>query len=112
MSGADSTIPINGIVISGHGIAKNWISQNLSVGSKVYIDTFNKTITVYTTSDSYIFEAEAKISEAKSMINYYQETFRNYNQNLANKHIQIAENYLKNAGNEKQNSTMRKQYPQ
>lgn len=112
LSGADSTIPINGIVISGHGIAKNWISQNLSVGSKVYIDTFNKTITVYTTSDSYIFEAEAKISEAKSMINYYQETFRNYNQNLANKHIQIAENYLKIAGNEKQNSTILKQYTQ
>lgn len=112
LSGADSTIPINGIVISGHGIAKNWISQNITVGSKVYIDTFNKTITVYTTSDSYIFEAEAKISEAKSMINYYQENFRNYNQNLASNHIQIAENYLKIAGNEKQNSSILKQYTQ
>lgn len=112
LSGADSTIPTNGIVISGHGIAKNWISQNITVGSKVYIDTFNKTITVYTTSDSYIFEAEAKISEAKSMINYYQENFRNYNQNLASNHIQIAENYLKIAGNEKQNSSILKQYTQ
>ena len=29
MSGADSAIPENGIVISGHGSAKNWISQNI-----------------------------------------------------------------------------------
>lgn len=29
LSGADSTIPKNGLVISGHGIAKNWITQTL-----------------------------------------------------------------------------------
>ena len=45
LSGADSTIPKNGIVISGHGIAKKWITQNITVGSKVYIDIMNKTIT-------------------------------------------------------------------
>ena len=50
LSGADSAIPKNGLVISGHGSAKNWISQNITVGSKVYVDSMNKTITVYTTS--------------------------------------------------------------
>ena len=29
LSGADSTIPQGGLVISGHGIAKNWISKNI-----------------------------------------------------------------------------------
>lgn len=71
LSGADSTIPSNGLVISGHGIAKNWINQNITVGSKVYVDVFNNKITVYTTSDSYTYEARAKIKEAKSMMDYY-----------------------------------------
>ena len=60
ISGADSTIPKNGIVISGHGIAKTWITQNITVGSKVYVDIMNKTLTVYTTSDSYMYEAKTK----------------------------------------------------
>lgn len=112
LSGADSTIPADGIVISGHGTAKNWITQNISVGSKVYVDIFSNTLTVYTTSDSYTYEAKAKINEANSMINYYRETLEKYNYNLPLSHIQIAENYLKIAENEKQNSAILKQYTQ
>ena len=89
LSGADSTIPSNGLVISGHGIAKNWINQNITVGSKVYVDVFNNKITVYTTSDSYTYEARAKIKEAKSMMDYY-----------------------KNSKNENKNSIILKQYTQ
>ena len=88
LSGADSTIPKDGLVISGHGIAKNWITQNLSVGSKIYIDKINKTITAYTTTESYTYEAKAKINEAKGIINYYRIKLPNYNQNY-----QARENY-------------------
>ncbi|MBD5401597.1 family 10 glycosylhydrolase [bacterium] len=112
LSGADSTIPINGLVISGHGTAKNWITQNITVGSKVYVDIFSNTITVYTTSDSYTFEAEAKINEAKSIINYYMYSFRDYNYRLPGGHIQTAENYLKIAEKEKQNRSVLTQYTQ
>lgn len=112
LSGADSTIPIDGIVISGHGVAKNWINQNVTVGSKVYVDMTNSKITVYTTSDSYTYEARAKIDEAKSMMAYYKALNANYNYNLPASHIQIAENYLKIAENENKNSVILKQYTQ
>lgn len=112
LSGADSTIPSNGFVISGHGIAKNWINQNITVGSKVYVDVFNNKITVYTTSDSYTYEARAKIKEAKSMMDYYKNSIDDYNYNLPASHIQIAENYLKIAENENKNSIILKQYTQ
>lgn len=110
LSGADSTIPNGGLVISGHGIAKNWISQNITVGSKVYINNFNNTITVYTTSDSFTYEAKSKIFEATSIIEYYKANVPNYNYKLPENHIQNAENYLKIAERETKNSTILKQY--
>lgn len=112
LSGADSTIPADGIVISGHGRAKNWITQNISVGSKVYIDNINNKITVYTTSESYTYEAKIKINEANSMIAYYKNTVPGYNFALPTGYIQTAENYLKIAENEKQNSGVLRQYTQ
>lgn len=111
LSGADSTIPENGLVISGHGIAKNWITQNLSVGSKIYVDTLNQTITTYTTTESYTYEAKTKIDEAKSIMDYYAGILPEYNYNLPNGHIQTAQNYLKIAENDK-NSIVLKQYTQ
>ena len=42
LSGADSLIPANGLVISGHGKAKKWINENVMVGSKISIDLENK----------------------------------------------------------------------
>ncbi len=112
ISGADSTIPQNGIVISGHGIAKNWIVKNITVGSKVYVDPINKTLYVYTTSESYTYEAKAKIAEAKSMIDYYTKQIPGYNATLPNNYIQTAENYLKIAESENKNSAVLKQYTQ
>ncbi len=112
LSGADSTIPQGGLVISGHGVAKNWISKNITVGSKVYINNFNNTITVYITSDSYTYEAKSKIFEANSIIEYYKANVPNYNYNLPQNHIQNAENYLKIAEKETKNSTILKQYTQ
>lgn len=112
LSGADSTIPDNGLVISGHGIAKNWITQNLSVGSKIYIDKLSSTITAYTTTESYTYEAKSKINEAKSIIDYYTINMSGYNHQLPNSHIQTAQNYLKIAENGTKNSSVLKQYTQ
>lgn len=112
LSGADSTIPENGLVISGHGVAKNWITQNLSVGSKIYIDKLSNTITAYTTTESYTYEAKVKINEAKSIIDYYTINMSGYNHQLPNSHIQTAQNYLKIAENETKNSSVLRQYTQ
>ena len=112
LSGADSVIPKDGIVISGHGSAKTWISQNISVGSKVYVDTVGRTITVYTTSDSYTYDARTKIDEALSIINYYNQSNNNYNSVLAQEHIKKAQQYLQLAQNSKNNLPALKQYSQ
>ena len=47
LSGADSLIPVNGFVISGHGRAKQWINENIIVGSKISIDSEKNEISSY-----------------------------------------------------------------
>lgn len=112
LSGADSAIPKDGIVISGHGSAKNWISKNITVGSKVYVDILNKIITVYTTSESYTYDAKAKIEEANSIIEYYRQTMPDYNPVKAQEHIKNAQTYLDKAQNSKNSLEALKQYSQ
>jgi uncharacterized lipoprotein YddW (UPF0748 family) len=95
ISGADSFIPANGIVISGHGKAKTWLNSALSIGTRIYID--NDTLYTYTTSESYIFESQKKINEAEAMIKFYSETNPNYNKKVPNSYINSAKDYLKKA---------------
>jgi uncharacterized lipoprotein YddW (UPF0748 family) len=97
LSGADSFIPQNGLVISGHGKAKTWINSAIKVGSKIYIDKSSKLIYAYTTSESYIFESEKKISEAEQMLEYYRTTSPNYNWKIPYSYISDAKNYIKRA---------------
>ncbi len=97
LSGADSLVPPNGIVISGHGRAKNWINSSIKVGTKIYIDQSTNVIYTYTTSESYIFESEKKISEAEQMLNYYKNISPDYNWKLPSSYIEDAKNYLKKA---------------
>ena len=112
LSGADSVIPENGVVISGHGTAKNWISQNIKAGSKVYIDMMNYTITVYTTSESYTYDAKTKIDEALSIIDYYKANMKDYNPEISYNHIKTAQNYIQLAKNSKSNVEALKKYSQ
>ena len=110
ISGANSFIPQDGIVISGHGTAKAWINKNITVGTKVYIDKEKNTLNVYTTSESYMFEAENKISEAKSIIDYYKGKSHCYNSKVPNKHIEEAQDYLKKAKKDIENQERVKKY--
>lgn len=100
ISGANSFIPQDGLVISGHGTAKTWLNQNIAVGTKVYIDKENNTLNVFTTSESYMFEAEEKITETKNMMDFYRKATPNYDWKETNKHIQQAQDYLKKAKKE------------
>ena len=60
ISGADTIIPRNGYVISGHGRAKTWMNENLIVGTKVFIDKSTNTLNAYLTNDSFIFATNGK----------------------------------------------------
>lgn len=97
LSGADSFIPKNGLVISGHGRAKIWMNSAIKVGTKIYIDKPSNLIYAYTTSESYIFESEKKITEAEQMLEYYKQTSPDYNWKVPYSYISDAKNYLKRA---------------
>lgn len=66
LTGANSNIPKNGYVISGHGTGKKWITDNLKIGTKVEIQ--DRTIKAYTTIDSYRFQAKTKINEVEDIL--------------------------------------------
>ncbi len=97
LNGADSIIPQNGFVISGHGSAKTWIKQNLQVGSKVYIDVQDKNIRVYLTPSSLIFAAKEKLKEANELIDYYKRIDILYNDKKASSYLEEAKDYLRKA---------------
>ncbi len=97
LSGADSFIPTNGIVISGHGRAKTWMNSSIKVGTRIYIDEPSRIVYTYTSSESYIFETEKKIAETEQMIEYYRSSSPDYNWKLPYSYIDDAKNYLKKA---------------
>ncbi len=97
LNGADSIIPKNGFVISGHGSAKKWITQNIQVGSKVYIDyTFN-TLNVFLTPDSLIFSAKERIKEVNHLVDYYKNSDILYNNKKAEEYLESAKNSVRKA---------------
>lgn len=100
LSGADSIIPCDGLVISGHGKAKKWINENIIVGSKVYVNRDAKTLTVYLTSDSFLFNARTKIAEAQNMIDYYKQLSYMYDAQTPLAYVAKAQEYLVKAENE------------
>ncbi|MBQ3310838.1 family 10 glycosylhydrolase [bacterium] len=107
LSGADSLIPINGVVISAHGRAKTWLNNNIHVGTKIYINKAEKVITAITTSDSYIFAAKEKIEEAQTMMNYYQNNSLDYNEKPTKELINLSKSCLRKA---QRNSVHAKEY--
>lgn len=110
ISGANSFIPADGIVISGHGTSKIWLNQNITVGTKVFIDKEKNTLNVYTTSESYMFEAENKIEEAKNMMDYYKSKVPAYSTKIPLAHITEAQKYLKKAKKDIENQDKVKKY--
>ena len=99
LSGADSIIPSDGLVISGHGRAKKWINENVMVGSKIYIDLENKTITSYVTSDTFLFTAKARIKEVQDMLAFYCRNCVNYNGKKTEQNLLKAQDYVYKAQN-------------
>ena len=99
ISGADSLIPDDGIVISGHGSAKTWINKNIIVGTKIYIDTEKNSITAYTTSESYIYGAKECIKEVIELMNYYKTQYPDYYTKKIEESIKDANNCIKKAEN-------------
>lgn len=103
LSGADSIIPRDGLVISGHGYAKKWINENIIVGSKIYVNRDSRTLTVYVTSDSFLYSAKQKIKEVQEIINYYKDLSYMYDCKRPGKYIDKAQEYLNKAQTDPKN---------
>lgn len=97
LTGADSIIPKEGFVISGHGTAKKWIQDNISLGSKIYIDTDDMAVYSFVTPETYIFEAQEKIKETSQVIEYYRMTDNCYDSRKSFSLLNKANDYIKKA---------------
>ena len=97
LNGADSIIPKDGFVISGHGSAKKWINENIVEGTKVYYNPQTRVITTYLTPDSFIFNAQNKIDEVNSIIEYYKDNCPYYNLKKTKFYLGKAKTLIKDA---------------
>lgn len=97
LSGANSLIPANGFVISGHGSAKKWINENIMVGSKISLNLKNKTITSSITSDTFLYSAKEKIKEVQNMMLYYSQTFYGYSPKKTEVNLNKAKEFINKA---------------
>lgn len=97
LSGADSLIPANGFVISGHGSAKKWINENIMVGAKISIDVEKKTITSYITSETFLYSAKEKVREVQTMMAYYVQNSNCYNQRKTEQNLNKAKDLINKA---------------
>ena len=104
LSGADSLIPANGVVISGHGQAKKWINENVMVGAKIYINPEKKIITSYITSDTFLYSARERIKEVQNMMLYYTQNSANYNQKRTSQSLDKANDLIDKAVKNGENS--------
>ena len=104
LSGADSLIPANGVVISGHGQAKKWINENVMVGAKIYINPEKKIITSYITSDTFLYSARERIKEVQNMMLYYSQNCANYNQKRTAQSLDKANDLIEKAAKNGDNS--------
>ena len=104
LSGADSLIPANGVVISGHGQAKKWINENVMVGAKIYINPEKKIITSYITSDTFLYSARERIKEVQNMMLYYTQNYSNYNQKRTSQSLDKANDLIEKAVKNGENS--------
>ncbi len=106
LSGADSLIPKNGFVVSGHGRNKQWIKNNLKIGTNVIID--KNIIIAYTTPESYIFSAKEKILEAEDFIANAKKNTKDYDEKKAVYYLKKAKSEYKKA--EKSKEEFKKAY--
>ena len=97
LNGADSIIPQNGFVISGHGKAKKWILENIQVGSKIYVDYLTNSLNVFLTPESLIYSAKERLKAVDSLVEYYKNIDILYNEKKAVEHLDSAKIALRKA---------------
>ena len=96
-NGANSRIPLNGYVISGHGKAKTWMNRNLIEGAYVKICPDSNLIESVVTPQSYIYKAGHRIEEVEKVILDYKKSIPDYQYSSAQKYYDAARERLNKA---------------
>ena len=95
LTGANSFIPRDGFVISGHGIAKDWIDKNLKIGATIKIYPEQKIIESMITPESYTFQANQKIEQVqKTIFEYKIGSIEQYSAKESEKYLEQAREIL------------------
>ena len=106
LTGADSIIPHDGFVISGHGSAKKWISDNLKVGTKVRIDAKNNVLHSFTTIESYRYCAKVKIKEVEQILETTKKQYKNRDERKVKEYLKLAKKQLKRSYSSNSNTAL------
>lgn len=102
LTGANSIIPHDGFVISGHGNAKKWITDNLKIGTKVEID--DRTLRSYTTIESYRYQAKMKIKQVQEILISSKVDYGTRNDKLIYQHLKKAKQKYKKSKKDNDNA--------
>lgn len=106
LTGADSIIPHDGFVISGHGSAKKWINDNLKIGTKVKIDAINSILHSYTTIDSYRYCAKVKIEEVENILDTTKKQYKNRDEKRVREYLKKAKKELRRSNSSNGNEAL------
>ncbi|AZB41684.1 hypothetical protein CEF21_04875 [Bacillus sp. FJAT-42376] len=96
LGGGGSKIPKNGFVVSGHGIASQWISANSIIGAKVSVDA-NGLVKITQDVDSFAFQSEQAINQAKASIAKAKAEFIDADLPNAEQALQLGQDLLEKA---------------
>lgn len=88
--GADSVIPENGFVLSGHGTAATFLTDNAIIGTRVLVDEVGRVVQLHTDLDSYFFQAQRAIAHAQTSITDAQANFLDFPKDKALAELTLA----------------------
>ncbi|HEU5141311.1 MAG TPA: family 10 glycosylhydrolase [Bacillales bacterium] len=95
--GGNSVIPEDGLVLSGHGTAKNWLLMNTQVGAEVSIAREAMTVTVTIDASAYINVAKLAYEEAADSISVAEQKYLPVPIEKANETLGQAQHLLEEA---------------
>ncbi|WEM44630.1 family 10 glycosylhydrolase (plasmid) [Photobacterium sp. DA100] len=94
LGGADSAIPDNGFVLSGHGTASSFLTEYSIVGTHVELDEDSMQVILHTDLNSYRFQAEMAISDAADSIASAYQGYYDFPKELAERYLGQAKDDL------------------
>lgn len=95
--GYNKEIPENGFVVSGHGVARDWLNQNTVVGAKIEFDRQSKEVKIIVDGDVYLRIAEIAYKEAEASLENAINGFFDIEEDIARRALAVVKEKLDDA---------------